>query len=219
MGLFAKCTGYLEDTFRDGTATLSQSKLQNKNNDYSALNCFAPGIEINPADGEYLIVTKINDSNSFMVTLGGINQNVSPSCDRGERKIYSVSSDGSEIAASAHFKNDGSIEINDTDKANITLADDGTLTLNDSQSAYMTFDTSGNIVMNGGGYSSVRYAPLDTSIQSIITAVNAEFAKLLTVTNAMVSAFSALGYTISPYVQTTITADNSAAESATIQIS
>lgn len=123
MGLFALCTGYLAEPFRDGDTNVSQSKVSHGNNDYSVMNCFAPGIEINPADGEFLVVDRLNDSSSFMVSVGGINQNIAPSCQRGERKIYSVSTDGKTIKASALFKNDGSIVLNDGTKSSVRFAE------------------------------------------------------------------------------------------------
>jgi hypothetical protein len=126
MGLFALCTGYLAEPFRDGENDVSQSKVQHGNNDYSVMNCFAPGIEINPADGEFLVVERLNDSSSFMVSVGGINQNIAPTCERGERKFYSVSEDGESVAASIHLKNDGSIVV-ENEKATATIDSDGKL--------------------------------------------------------------------------------------------
>lgn len=123
MGLFALCTGYLAEPFRDGEKPVSQSKVSHGNNDYSVMNCFAPGIEINPADGEFLVVNKLNDSSSFMVSVGGINQNIAPSCARGERKIYSVSSDGKTAKAIILLKNDGKIVFNEGTKSAAQFAE------------------------------------------------------------------------------------------------
>ena len=52
-----------------------------------------------------------------MVSVGGINQNIAPSCQRGERKIYSVSEDGKTAKAFLLLKNDGSINIECMDAA------------------------------------------------------------------------------------------------------
>lgn len=113
----------MQSTFRDGTKTVLQSKFQNNDNDYSGLNCFAPGLEINPADGEHLIITKLNDSSSFIVTIGGVNQNITPVCGRGERKLYSVSSDGSTEKASIKLSNAGKIQIKNELYSFLTILD------------------------------------------------------------------------------------------------
>jgi len=112
MGLYTICTGYQKETFRDGQNQVSQSKVQQGSNDYAPMNAFAPGFEINPANGEFIIVDKINGSNSFMVSIGGINQAIEPITARGERLIYSVSENGLTKKASAHFKNDGTLVLN-----------------------------------------------------------------------------------------------------------
>lgn len=112
MGVMATVTGYFVDKFRGGSKDLSISKIKAEGNDDTVLNCLGPGIEFSPADGERLVIRKVNNSNSYMVAIGGINQNIEPDCDRGERRIYSVSSDGAEIKAIAKFKNDGVIELN-----------------------------------------------------------------------------------------------------------
>jgi len=123
MGLYAICTGYINDKYKASENAVSQTKIQAAGNNYAALNCFAPGIEINPADGEFLIVDRINGSDSFMVTIGGINQNIAPSCARGERQIYSVSTDGKTKKAAALFKNDGKIVLNNGERTSAAFAE------------------------------------------------------------------------------------------------
>lgn len=111
MSFFATVTGYLKETFRGGTKTVSISKVSAGANNYSPLNCFSPGFEICPADGEHLVITKIENSESFMVTIGGINQNIEPVTNKGERRIFSVSSDGKTIKSDMRFTNDGKIKM------------------------------------------------------------------------------------------------------------
>ena len=108
----SKITGYIVDKYRGGSRNVAVSKVQAGANDYTAQHCFAPGIEINPADGENLIITPINGSSSYMVTVGGTNQDIEPDTAKGERKIYSVSEDGKTIKAIAKFKNNGVLELN-----------------------------------------------------------------------------------------------------------
>jgi hypothetical protein len=123
MGLYALCTGYINDKYKDSDSAVSQSKINQGGNQYAAMNCFAPGIEINPADGEFLVIDRINGSDSFMVSIGGINQNIAPSCARGERLIYSVSSDGKTKKAAILFKNDGTLVLNGGDKTAVHFAE------------------------------------------------------------------------------------------------
>lgn len=123
MGLYAICTGYINDKYKGSASVVSQAKIQSAGNNYSAMNCFAPGIEINPADGEFLVLDRINGSDSFMVTIGGINQNIAPSCARGERLIYSVSSDGKTKKAAVLFKNDGTLVLNEGERTLAAFAE------------------------------------------------------------------------------------------------
>ena len=107
----SKVTGYIKDKYRGGSKTVSISKIKARSNDYTSQNMFSPGIEINPADGEQLVIAKIDDSSSYMVSIAGTNQEIEPDTDRGERRFYSVTPDGSEIKAIIKLKNDGEIEI------------------------------------------------------------------------------------------------------------
>jgi len=109
---FAKVIGYIKDIYERGTKTVSISKFQEGGDSLASMNCFAPGIEINPSNGENIIVTQIKNSTSFIVSVGGINQDIEPDTDRGERRIYSVDSTGKNIKAVAKFKNDGVLELN-----------------------------------------------------------------------------------------------------------
>lgn len=112
MGFMSTVVGYLLDKYRGGSKNVGISKITAKGNPYTSQLCFGPGIEINPADGERLVIMKIDGSESYMVAIAGTNQNIEPGTARGERKIYSVSEDGSEIKAIAKFKNDGVLELN-----------------------------------------------------------------------------------------------------------
>jgi len=112
MNIFTTVTGYLKDKYRGGSKTVAIHQVKAGAKPSTSMSCFAPGIEINPADGENLVITKIKRSSSFVVTIGGTNQNIEPDTARGERKIYSVSEDGAEIKAVAKFKNDGVLELN-----------------------------------------------------------------------------------------------------------
>lgn len=98
----------------DGSKTVSMTKGSGLNN-HTVQNMFMPGIEINPADGEKLVITPIAGSSSYMVSIAGVNENIAPDCDKGERKIYSVTPDGQTIKAFARFKNNGVIELNGND--------------------------------------------------------------------------------------------------------
>ena len=112
MGLMGIAADYRAGKYRGGTKTVSISTINESADPKTSLNCFSPGIEINPANGENLVFVRIKGSSSFLVTIGGINQNIAPDTDRGERRIYSVSADGETIKAKAKFKNDGTLELN-----------------------------------------------------------------------------------------------------------
>lgn len=112
MGLMGIASDYRAGKYRGGERTVSISTINESADPKTSMNAFSPGIEINPANGENLIFSKIKDSNSFLVTIGGVNQKIAPDTARGERRIYSVSADGETIKAVAKFKNDGTLELN-----------------------------------------------------------------------------------------------------------
>jgi|GEM_PF-6606063 len=172
MGLYTKCTDYEKATYRGGEKTLSVSKIENKANTYTSLNCFAPGLEINPANGEQLIVQKIEGSNSFMVTIGGVNQNFEPDTERGERKIYSVSENGADMMAWIKLKNDGALEIKSKDDKYIITADkDGNITANNA-SAKLEIKADGNIILNEGTKTAVRFEDLKSGFDTLRSELN-----------------------------------------------
>ncbi len=117
MTIFSKVVGYLVDKYRGSTNSLAIHQVEAGAKPETSMSCFAPGIEINPADGENLVITKIKNSSSFVVSIGGTNQNIAPDTGRGERKIYSVSADGKTLMASMKFLNDGTIEMLTSDPA------------------------------------------------------------------------------------------------------
>lgn len=92
-----------------------------------------------------------------------------------------------------YFKTDGSIIIQN-DKGNYTI------------------DADGIHIFNDGTDFAVAFEDLTTAFTNQDTATNAEFTKLTTTISAMVTAFAALGVTIPPYVQGTITTDISGAK-------
>lgn len=161
MGLYAICTGYQKDNFRGSKNKAAQSKIESNGNNYAAMNCFAPGIEINPADGEFLVINRIKDSDSFMVTIGGVNQNIAPTTDRGERLIYSVSADGKTKKASALFKNDGTLELNGNSKKLVTHAELNT--------AIQTFITALNLHVHTSAAAGSPTTPPVTSLSMDIS--------------------------------------------------
>jgi len=220
MGLYTKCTDYEKATYRGGEKTLSVSKVENKANEYTTMNCFAPGLEINPANGEQLIVQKIDGSNSFMVTIGGVNQNFEPDTERGERKLYSVSEDGADMMAWIKLKNDGALEIKSKDdKYNLILDKDGNITANNA-SAKIEIKADGNIILNDGTKTAVRFEDLKTGFDTLRGELNA-FIGVFTshvhpVTVDPVTGIGATAITATPGVPATATID--ASKSPKIQI-
>ena len=122
MGFLAIATGYRVDKYRGGSRNVAVSQIRAGAEPYTSQNAWAPGIEINPADGENLIIQKINGSSSYMVSIGGFNQDIAPDTYRGERRIFSVSSDGQTIKAKAKFKNDGTLELNGATESAVKFA-------------------------------------------------------------------------------------------------
>jgi len=71
------------------------------------------GDDYNPPVNTETIATKINNNETETVVLL-YNDGTSRIASSGEKRIYSTNELGSEIKASIHLKNDGSIEINST---------------------------------------------------------------------------------------------------------
>ena len=112
MSKFSNVVGYVVDKYRGGSRNVAIHQVKSGAKPETSMSCIGPGIEINPANGENLVITQIGNSNSFVVSIGGVNQNIAPNTARGERRIYSVSEDGETIKAIAKFKNDGVLELN-----------------------------------------------------------------------------------------------------------
>ena len=98
----------------DGDKSVSMSQGEGLNA-HTVQNMCSLGFEFAPADGEKLVIAPINGSDSYMVSIAGVNENITPVCLKGERRIYSVSADGQTIKAFAKFKNTGVLELNGND--------------------------------------------------------------------------------------------------------
>ena len=107
--LFAKVTGYIKDKFAGGNRTVSVSKVKGLGNDSQVLHCFAPGVEINPADNSNLAIQMVG---GFSVAVGGVNQDIEPDTERGEKRFFSTDDTGKGIKAIVKFKADGTLELN-----------------------------------------------------------------------------------------------------------
>ena len=83
-------------------------------NEYQSKNAFAPGFEINPGVGERIIITKIDNSDSYLVNVGGISENVAPDTESGERRLFSVNSAGN-LSSFLKLTNTGHLELNGND--------------------------------------------------------------------------------------------------------
>jgi hypothetical protein len=109
-----EATNGLSQKNLDGDKVVSMSQGFGLNN-HTVQNMVSPGIEFCPADGEKLIIVPINNSKSYMVAIAGTNENIAPVCNKGERRIFSVSEDGQTLKSFAKFKNDGVLELNGND--------------------------------------------------------------------------------------------------------
>ena len=118
--LFSKVTGYIKDKFRGGEKVVSISKVKALNNDSQVLHCFAPGIEVNPADGSNLVLAQIG---GFTVAVGGVNQEIEPDVERGEIRFYSTDDAGKIIKAIIKFKADGTLELNGATDSAVKFAE------------------------------------------------------------------------------------------------
>lgn len=112
MTLWSVVTGYLVDKYLNSDNSVAIHQIKTDGKPETVLSGFAPGLEINVADGENIVFQKIKGSSSFKIAIGGTNQLIAPDTERGERRIYSVSEDGTEIKSILKLKNDGEMILN-----------------------------------------------------------------------------------------------------------
>lgn len=112
MGLLGIATDYNVGKYRGGKKDVAIDTFKSAGNDLTSMSALGPGFEVHPAPGENIVVAQVGNSNSFLVTVGGVNQEIVPDTEKGERRIYSVSADGKTIKAKVKWKNDGVLEIN-----------------------------------------------------------------------------------------------------------
>lgn len=84
--------------------------------------------------------------------------------------------------------------------------------------AYAYFDKDGNLEINGNADNAVAYTDLAAGLANQDTAINSELSKISTTLAAMVTAFAAQGYTITPYIRSNVTTDISAAKVDTVKL-
>lgn len=111
---FSKVFETLTGKYRGGLKDSLIVKTKALDNQYQSKNSFAPGIEINPAAGERLIISKIDNSDSYLVNIGGISDNVAPDTLPGERRFFSVD-ENLDLSSYIKLKNTGIVEINGND--------------------------------------------------------------------------------------------------------
>lgn len=160
MSIFSTISGYLSDTFRGGSKTVAIHESIEGGKAQTSMSAFAPGLEINPANGENIVITKIKNSKSFVVSIGGTNQNIEPDTERGERKFYSVTEDGAELSASVKLKNNGTIELKSfegsTEKSSVQLNKDGTINITGNSNINIISDS--NITVDASANTTIKAA-------------------------------------------------------------
>lgn len=97
--------------YRGGSNYSLIVKSKANGNPYQTKNAFGPGIEINPANGERLVVTRIGGSDSYLLNIAGLSDKVAPGTNPGERRFFSVDNSGN-LSAFIKLKNDGIAELN-----------------------------------------------------------------------------------------------------------
>ena len=100
--------------FRGGSKNSIIIKSTGKGNDGQSKAAFGPGIEINPGAGERVLIERVDGSDSYLVSIAGLSSNVAPDTLKGERRFFSVDSNG-DLSAYIKLKNGGTIELNGND--------------------------------------------------------------------------------------------------------
>ena len=97
--------------YRGGKLDSLLTKSKANGSDYQTKNAFGPGIEINPALGERLVVSRINNSDSYLLNIAGLSEKVTPDTNPGERRFFSVDELGN-LSSFLKLKNNGILELN-----------------------------------------------------------------------------------------------------------
>ena len=215
---FSKVTGYIKDKFRGGSKTVSVSKIESKGLSGQVLNCFGPGIELNPADNTNLTIQKIG---GFTVAVGGVNQEIEPDTERGELRLYSTDEEGKIVKASIKFKNDGGFELLN-DKAVIKSDPDGNIEISNEE-AIITLKDNGDIELNDASDSAVLFSELKTAYDGLKSKLNdliTKYNAYIHITTATIGPTAVPGV-ISPTVsiETPSTDSVDSAESADVKLS
>jgi hypothetical protein len=138
-----------------------------------------PGVEVCPPKGVHLLYLPVSGSQSFGVAVGGHNYKIAPEVAQGGVRIYSTDASGESVKASVLLTPEGKITIV-TDSA-IEVEAGGDVTLQASGTVAVDAE---EIQLNGDGESLVKFGPLKDALDSLITSLNAEFAKKMDLAGA-----------------------------------
>lgn len=129
MSLFSLVVGYAVEKYLNSKNIVAVHQVMVDGKPETIMSGFAPGIEINSADGENLIIENIKGASNFKVAIGGVNQLIAPDTARGERRFYSVAEDGKTIKAVIKLFNDGEVKVSNAN-GSVSLGADGVHTFN-----------------------------------------------------------------------------------------
>lgn len=174
---FSKVFSTFIGKYRGGQKDSIISKVTAKGNTYQSKNAFGPGIEINPAQGERLILSKIDDSDSYLVSIAGLSDSVAPDTNPGERRFFSVDTSLA-LAAYLKLKNTGILELNGND--NFAVLFNELLTeFNELQSKYNDLATKYNSHTHQDAEARPTSGPSNSSSQSEADINNVKSNKVL----------------------------------------
>lgn len=136
--------------------------------DVQSVQLFSPsGDDSNPPVGSTVAI--INVSQAYKVVVAA-NDNIEPSMDVGEKKLYS-SANGS-IMAFINLKNDGDIELQSSGGATAKLLNNGDIELESSGGATTKLLNDGNVEVNGNTDNAVAFNDLKTGFDLLVTELN-----------------------------------------------
>lgn len=102
-------------------------------------------------------------------------------------------------------------------ETDLIIITDSEITIQNSGGFSIILNSSG-IEINGNTDFAVKHTLLNTALQTELTLINAEYTKLTTTISQMVTAFAALGVTITPYTQGVVTLDISGAKDSEVKL-
>jgi len=220
MNITGKVDKTSKEKYIDTEQEVLVSTIKNlKNNLEKTRLMFGVGVELRPAKNDRMIIIPFGNSERNRVAVGGVNEQITPIVEDGERRFYSTNANGDIVQVNIYMKNDGSLLIETRDIIEIDADSDiyvdtnETLNLHSQKNCNIDSDTF--IVLQSGSDFAVRYSAINTLFTQIQTLFNSYITNFYNIHTHVT-----IGYTSDPPTPlgSTVTIDASPAKIDNIKV-